>query len=265
MARVLMCRPDHYGIRYEINPWMRTSRNALPERARDQWQALYHTLARRMGVQVELVEPTDGWPDMVFTANAGLVVGGRFIASNFRHEQRAGEAPLFARWFADHGYVRIELPPARVFEGEGDALWAGPSLLAGYRFRSDLDSHRLLAEVLGCRVISLELIDNRFYHLDTCLAPLDERSAVWFPPAFDDYARRAVRDLFADLIELTPDEAMRFAANAVVADRSVVLNAGCPKLAAELAARGYEVFDVELGEFLKAGGAAKCLVLFLER
>ncbi len=265
MPRILMCRPDHYGIRYEINPWMRTGRDADPQRARAQWDALYQVLTRRMGLAVELIEPAADWPDMVFTANAGLAAGCRFVMSNFRHEQRAGEAPLFARWFAEHGYVRIELPPGRFFEGEGDALWAGQTLLAGYHFRSDLDSHRLLAEVLGCRVISLELADRRFYHLDTCLAPLDGRSAVWYPAAFDEYAQRAVRDLFEDLIELSAAEALRFAANAVVADRSVAINAGCPTLTAELTERGYRVFQVELGEFLKAGGAAKCLVLFLER
>ncbi|MFB3891980.1 MAG: dimethylarginine dimethylaminohydrolase family protein [Phycisphaerae bacterium] len=299
MARALMCRPDYYGIRYEINPWMRTSRDADPIRAREQWEELHNTLTRRMGVQVELIEPDEAWPDMVFTANAGLVVGRRFVASNFRYPQRAGEAPLYWKWFAARGYTCVALPPGRFFEGEGDALWAesgtgsgtvpqfgtvpglsragsnwGQSqtaglspavLVAGYHFRSDLESHGALAEVLGCQVVSVELRDKRFYHLDTCLAPLEGRGAIWYPPAFDDYAQKAIREVFADLIELEPAEALRFGANAVVLDRAAVVNAGCPRLVAALADRGYEVFSVDLSEFIKAGGAAKCLVLWLER
>jgi N-dimethylarginine dimethylaminohydrolase len=273
---MLMCRPDHYGIRYEINPWMRTSRGANPAAAGAQWEQLHHTLTRRLGVQVELIEPDAGWPDMVFTANAGLVAGQKFVVSNFRHKERAGEAELFWKWFAARQYTCIALPRERCFEGEGDALWTGPgqgaasaspsagqTLLAGYHFRSDLDSHRFLADALNCRVVSLELADKRFYHLDTCLAPLDERSAIWHPSAFDDYARRAIAGVFDDLIELDDAEAKRFAANAVVVGKSVVINSGCPKLTAELERRGYEVFAVDLGEFIKAGGSAKCLVLFL--
>lgn len=267
MARILMCRPDYYGIRYEINPWMRTSRGAEPERATAQWDALHMLLTRRLGVQVELVTPSPDWPDMVFTANAGLVVGRTFVASNFRYPQRAGEACLFWKWFTDHQYTCVALPLGRYFEGEGDALWASRdgrgTLLAGYHFRSDLDSHRLLGELLNCRVISLELVDQRFYHLDTCLAPLSATAAVWFPGAFDDYGQRAVRDLFPDLIELDGPEACRFAANAIVVDRSIVVNTGCPRLAEQLAQRGLDVFETDLSEYLKAGGSAKCLTLFL--
>jgi N-dimethylarginine dimethylaminohydrolase len=123
----------------------------------------------------------------------------------------------------------------------------------------------VLADLLNCRVIGLELTEERFYHLDTCLAPLDEKTAIWHPPAFDDYARRALREIFPDLIELPPAEAMRFAANAIVVDRSVVINSGCPMLSAALQCRNYEVFSLDLSEFIKAGGAAKCLVLWLER
>jgi N-dimethylarginine dimethylaminohydrolase len=255
-----------------------------------------------LGVEVELIEPDKGWPDMVFTANAGLVVGQRFVCSNFRHKERAGEAPLFWNWFGDHGYTCISLPngvrldprggpaSARVeaekaccFEGEGDALWTGAqtqnaafssdsgtpgrpqTLLAGYHFRSDLASHRMLAEALGSRVISVELCDNRFYHLDTCIAPLDATTAIWYPPAFDEYARKAIADLFPELIELDAAEALRFGANAVVVDQSVVVNTGCPRLTSELERRGFEVFSVDLSEFMKAGGSAKCLVLWLAR
>lgn len=271
--RVLMCRPDFYGIRYEINPWMRVTRDADHGRAIAQWESLHDVLARRCGLEVELVEPHPDWPDMVFTANAGLVAGQTWIAPNFRHPERAGETELFEQWFRRRGYNAVRLPEGCHFEGEGDALWAGPAggegsrgpLLAGWRFRSDMDSHRRIADLLGVEVISLDLADRRFYHLDTCLAPLDGRTAIVHTPAFDDYARRVLAGAFDDLIELDADEAARFAANAVVTDGSVVVNAGCPKLRAELESRGREVFEVELDEFIKAGGAAKCLTLFLER
>ncbi len=273
MAKVLMCPPTHYGIRYEINPWMRVGRDADHARAVEQWQRLHDVLTRRCGLEVELVDPHPDWPDMVFTANAGLVTGRTWVASNFRHPERAGETNLFGQWFVGEGYNAVRLPPECHFEGEGDALWANPGgedgargpLLAGWRFRSDTCSHQRLGEILGVEVISLELADRRFYHLDTCLAPLDGRSAIVHMPAFDDYARRVLASTFEDIIELPEAEAERFAANAVVAGRSVVVNAGCPKLSAALAGRGWEVFAVELDEFIKAGGSAKCLTLFLER
>lgn len=264
MTRVLMCRPDFYGVRYEINPWMRTGRDADAPRARAQWDELLAVLTRRMGVRVELIEPSPDWPDLVFTANAGLVFGQRFVASNFRFQQRAGEAALFWNWFGRHNYTRILLPADRRFEGEGDALWAGDTLLAGHRFRSDLESHARLADALGVRVVSVELVDPRFYHLDTCLAPLGDGRAIWHPAAFDDYGRRAISALFDDRIDLDETEASRFAANAIVAGRAVAINAGCPRVTSALKARGYDVFAVDLSEFLKAGGSAKCLVLGLE-
>ena len=135
----------------------------------------------------------------------------------------------------------------------------------GHHFRSDLVSHRRLAELLGRRVISLELVDKWFYHLDTCLAPLDARTVVLYPPALDAYAQRVLREIFDDWIELDQAEARRFAANAVVVGRTVALGAGCAKLAAELTRRGYDVIELTLDEFIKAGGSAKCLTLFLER
>ena len=150
MARLLMCRPDFYGIRYEINPWMRTSRGAVAAQARAQWEALHTLLTRRLGVTIDLIDPSPDWPDLVFTANAGLVVGRQFVVSNFRYPQRAGEACLFWDWFGRAGYTRIALPIAQFFEGEGDALFCGETLFCGYRFRSDVNSHKYLSQKLDC-------------------------------------------------------------------------------------------------------------------
>ena len=262
MRRLLLCPPDYYGIEYEINPWMRQTRNAEPGLARAQWQSLHDTL-QSLGCQIDLLAPQPGLPDLVFTANAGLVIGRRFILSNFRHKERRGEEVHFERWFAEHGFEVVKLPSKLMFEGEGDALLCGDVLFCGYKYRSDIRSHLRLAEILGCLVVSVELVDERFYHLDTCFCPLPDGGAMWFPDAFDEYGQRVIRDRCAGLIATAPEEAAQFACNAVVLDREVVLPAGCPKLCGALAERGYRTHELAMGEFIKAGGACKCLTLFV--
>ena len=164
--RILMCPPDYYGIEYEINPWMSRQRGAAPERARAQWRRLYEALLG-LGVRVELMTAQPGLPDLVFTANAGLVFKDRFFSSRFRHEVRARESPYFDSWFASHGFAVEHLPEGVFFEGAGDALFCGRTLFAGYRIRSDVGGHQHLARQIGRQVLPLELVDPRFYHLDT--------------------------------------------------------------------------------------------------
>src|SRR5438874_1644835 len=159
MRKVLLCPPDHYGIEYEINPWMNRAQNALPAVAQTQWQQLRETL-QSLGCQVELIAPREKMPDMVFTANAGLVVGQKFIRSNFRFKERQVEEEQFEKWFAEHGYELVRLPEGLVFEGEGDALFSGDVLFCGYRFRSDIRSHKLIGEILQRLVISVELVQD---------------------------------------------------------------------------------------------------------
>jgi N-dimethylarginine dimethylaminohydrolase len=262
MCRLLLCPPDHYGIEYEINPWMDRTRGANHALAMAQWQRLRDTL-RSLGCVVELVKPRPALPDMVFTANAGLVVGPRFISSSFRHKERQGETAFYEQWFAEHGYEVVRLPEKRIFEGEGDALFSGDVLFCGYRFRSDIRSHQWLGDLLKCLVISVELVDARFYHLDTCFCPLSDGLAMWHPAAFDHYGQKAIRQHVEELIEVSPDEATRFACNAVVLGRDIVLPDGCAKLHAALSARAYRCHELAMSEFIKAGGACKCLTLFL--
>jgi N-dimethylarginine dimethylaminohydrolase len=259
---LLMCPPLYYGIEYEINPWMRTSRQADRELARRQWDGLFDLLTRKVKARVRLVEPVQGLPDMVFTANAGIVRGKKAILSNFRFPQRAGEADHFGRWFLDNGYILIRLPAATIFEGEGDALFAGERLYSGYQFRSDIASHAAVADVFHCETLSLELVDKRFYHLDTCFCPISADTLVYFRPAFDEYAQRLIESNFPRRIAVVEEEAARFACNAVVVGDSVVMNAGCEKLRADLTGAGMTVYETDLSEFLKAGGSAKCLTLF---
>jgi N-dimethylarginine dimethylaminohydrolase len=262
MRRLLLCPPDHYGIEYEINPWMSRARGADVEATKLQWQRLHQKLSS-LDCQIDLITPQPKLPDMVFTANAGLTVGKKFIPSNFRHVERSGEAPHFARWMKEHGHEVIWLPENLYFEGEGDALFAGDTLFCGYKFRSDINSHRAVADILGCLVISVELVDPRFYHLDTCFSPLPDGGAAWFPAAFDEYGQRAIREHVGDLIDVAEEEAAHFSCNAVVLERDIVLPEGAPKLVKALRDRGFNCHALPMTEFLKAGGACKCLTMFM--
>ncbi len=262
MRELLLCAPDYYGIEYEINPWMSRERGAQVEVAKAQWQGLHETLSS-LDTRIDLVPPQPKLPDMVFTANAGLAVGRKFIPSNFRHEERAGEAPHFARWMEKRGYEILWLEKNLYFEGEGDALFGGDALFCGYKFRSDIQAHRAVGDMLGCLVISVELVDPRFYHLDTCFCPLPDGGAVWFPAAFDEYGQRAIRAHVAELIDVVEEEAKSFCCNAVVLEREIVLPQGASRLVSTLTDRGYRCHELPMSEFLKAGGACKCLTMFM--
>jgi N-dimethylarginine dimethylaminohydrolase len=260
---ILLCPPDYYGIEYEINPWMSRSRGSLVQLAHAQWQRLHETLIG-LQVKVELMTPRPGLPDLVFTANAGLVFGSRFFSSSFRHEVRARETPFFDAWFRDHGYSVEHLPQGMFFEGAGDALFCGKTLFAGYRIRSDVHGHQYLGKVLERQVLPLELVNTRFYHLDTCFCPLAPGEALYFPGAFDAYGRKVIEANVPKLLAVSEPEANRFGCNAVVVGKTVVTNTGCEELAAGLRSWGYQTVEVELDEFLKAGGSAKCLTLRLD-
>lgn len=261
--RILMCPPDYYGIEYEINPWMSRQVGSDPGTSLAQWRALHDTLAR-LGVRVETLDPAPGLPDLVFTANAGLVFQNVFISSRFRFGVRQGESPIFERWARAEGFEVISPPDGHYFEGAGDALFCGEALFAGYRFRSDVRSHQWVAERLGVEVLPLELVDPRFYHLDTCFCPVGESEAIYYPGAFDDYGRSVLRERIRRLIEVSSEEAVSFSCNAVVVGRDVVLNAGVPKLAGALQESGFTVHPLTLTEFIKSGGSAKCLTLRLD-
>jgi N-dimethylarginine dimethylaminohydrolase len=262
-ARILMCPPDYYGIHYVINPWMNITRPAEHAVAVEQWEGLRSALVHA-GAEISEVPPVDGLPDMVFTANAALILGRRAIISRFRHPQRQGEEQYFRRWLGENGFETINAPPNCSFEGAGDALFCGDTLFAGYRQRSDARGHQAIGELLAVRVLPLELVSAHYYHLDTCFCPLDPDTAIWFPAAFDDYGQRVIRDNIANLIEVVEEEARSFACNAAVVGRTVVTNTGCPQLHAALEAAGFIPIATPLSEFVKAGGSAKCLTLRLD-
>jgi N-dimethylarginine dimethylaminohydrolase len=258
-----MCPPTYYGIEYEINPWMNTARQADHALANEQWRTL-RRLLEEAGATVAEAAPIAGLPDMVFTANAALVFGQRAVVSHFKHQQRQGEEAHFRRWLIERGWETIDAPAGCSFEGAGDALFCGDTLYAGYRLRSDARGHQQIGERLGVRVLPLELVDPYYYHLDTCFCPLRGDTAIYFPPAFDDYGRQVLAANIPRLIEVDAEEARSFACNAVVVGRTVVTNDGCPLLHEQLSAAGFAPLATPLGEFVKAGGSAKCLTLRLD-
>ena len=260
---ILMCQPDHYGIHYEINPWMSTERQADHGLAVKQWHDLQRIIMEA-GAKVSEVPPVEGLPDLVFTANAAIVFRQQAVLARFKHEQRQGEEPHYRRWLEEGGWQVLDPPAELSFEGAGDALFCGETLFAGYRMRSDAAGHQQIGEMLDVHVLPLELVDPYYYHLDTCFCPLSPTEAIYFPGAFDDYGRRVLEEQVPELIPVEEAEARRFACNAVVLGKTVVTNTGCPWLHESLTGRGYQPVETCLDEFVKAGGSAKCLTLRLD-
>ncbi|MCB9799432.1 MAG: amidinotransferase [Candidatus Omnitrophica bacterium] len=259
--RFLMCPPDYFEVVYEINPWMCVERKVDQLKASCQWKALYEFLSAAEGVKVDLIDPVAKLPDMVFTANAGLVHKRLFIRSQFRYGERKGEEPYFEKWFRRKGYITKTVPQPFVFEGEGDALLMNEELYTGFHFRSDVEAHDAVAGYLKKSYFALELQDRRFYHLDTCFAPVSSDTAVFYPEAFAPYAQLTLFETVKDPVEVPQQEALRFACNLIAFEKQIIMPQGCPQTASALTDRGYEVHQLDFSEFMKAGGAAKCLVL----
>ena len=262
----LMCPPTLYDVNYVINPWMEGNlHRSSRQNAERQWEQLRAALAGL--AQVELVEPQAGSPDMVFTANAGLVRQGLVALSRFLHPERQGEEPHFRRWFDDSGFAVRELPRAVPFEGEGDALFEADNsrLWAGHGMRSREASHPYLEDTWSVEVISLRLVDPRFYHLDTCFCPLFGGYVLYFPEAFDALSQARIEACYPEekRIAVGLRDALRFACNAINVGKTILLNEVSPELSGRLESLGFHLIQVPLSEFLKAGGAAKCLVLRL--
>ncbi len=262
----LMCSPELYEVSYVINPWMQGNVHGSSTReACAQWERLHSAISQF--ARIELVEPQPGSPDMVFTANAGLVRQGVVALSRFRHPERQGEEPHFGKWFGESGFTVRETPQTTPFEGEGDALfeWDGSRLWAGHGLRTQQCTHKWLMDIWGMEVISLRLVDPRFYHLDTCFCPLFGGYVMYFPKAFDHDSLIKIETRYPEdkRISVSEPDALRFACNAVNVGRVIVLNEISTGLSRQLQSLGFCVVQVALTEFLKAGGAAKCLVLRL--
>ncbi|WP_030603799.1 dimethylargininase [Streptomyces achromogenes] len=253
--RFLVCECRHFAVQYAINPWMHPGRPVDAALAREQWRSLVRAFEDH-GHTVERVEPVPGLPDMVFAANAALVVGGRVFGSLFHAPERRPESEHYDTWFKTAGYDVYR--PESVAEGEGDLVWTGRYVLAGTGFRTTPEAHREAQEYLGRPVIGLRLVDPYFYHLDTALFVLDDENVCYYPEAFSPGSREVLRRLYPRAVLATREDALAFGLNSVCDGRHVFIAPQAGALAARLADHGYVPVPVDLSELHKAGGGIKC-------
>jgi N-dimethylarginine dimethylaminohydrolase len=257
----LMCPPTHFTVSYSINPWMDPEVTVDHTRAVSQWERLRRAFIG-LGHRVELIEPAAGLPDMVFAANGATVVDGRVLLARFRYGQRAAEAAEYLRWFKERGYCEVYEPEFRN-EGEGDLLFDGERVLAGTGFRTEPQAHAEAAEFLRRPLVGLELVDARFYHLDTALAVLAPGEIAYYPGAFSAESLAELERIYPDAILATERDAEAFGLNAVSDGRHVVLPEAAEGLIARLRGRGFDPIGVDATEFKLSGGAVKCCTLEL--
>jgi N-dimethylarginine dimethylaminohydrolase len=263
VKKILMCPPDFFEISYEINPWMHTEIQAKNDLAKTQWQNLFETV-KSLDVDVKLVDPVQNLPDLVFI-DAGFLYKNVFIPSNFTYPERQGESIHFEKWFRENGYEIRKLDTDLKFEGHGDNLWAGENkVFCGNGFRSQKESFEkiknILSDVGDFELINVDLIDNRFYHLDTCFCPLSEDLALVYPEAISEESYEGLKKQIR-LIEIDSENATKFACNSLVIGKDVVMPAGNDKVAEELVKYGFKTHQVDVTEFMKSGGACKCMCM----
>jgi N-dimethylarginine dimethylaminohydrolase len=256
--RYVMTPPDFFAVEYAINPWMELGVHVDRRVAAAQWDSLYETYLG-LGHTVDLVRPEPGLPDMVYAANGGFIAGDTAVVAHFTFAERAAESVTYAAWMAERGYRVIQTRYAN--EGQGDLLLVSETVLAGYGFRTDVRAHAEIAEALRMPVVSLELVDPRFYHLDTALAVLDDSTIAYYPPAFSAAAQGQLRALFPDAIIAGSADAYVLGLNAVSDGFHVVHPCAATCFAAQLRERGFEPVGVDLSELLKGGGSVKCCTL----
>ncbi|MBI5192313.1 MAG: amidinotransferase [Nitrospirae bacterium] len=261
--KFLMCRPDYFTIAYEINPWMSVKNPADTKMSVRHWEILYNTLCS-LGADVSLVEPVEGLPDMVFTANAGLVDGKKVILSHFKYKERQGEERHFERWFHNSGYECHRLPRGIYFEGEGDAVFYKDMVLLGHGFRTDLKSHSYVGEITGREFKSLKLINPHYYHLDTCLLYIKSPDIIiYYPGAFDYEGIEIIEGLPSRTFRIYEDDAGLFVCNSVCVGSNLILDKLTDRLADKLNEFGVKIISVDTSEFMKSGGSVRCMVLGL--
>jgi len=257
----LLCPPEQFVVDYAINAWMDVNAPVDTDLAVKQWQRLREVVLD-LGHQVHVLPAEVGLPDMVFAANGAFSVDGVVYGARFRYPQRTAEAAAHRAFYEARPQEWRFVAPTAINEGEGDFAFVpaahGGLILAGYGFRTDPVAHSEAQETLGRPVVSLHLVDPRFYHLDTALAAIDDGNIIYYPAAFSDSSQRVLRQLFPDAIIATEEDALAFGLNLVSDGRNVLLNSECSALAARLAAAGYQPVMVEFGEVKKSGGSIKC-------
>lgn len=203
--RALFCPPNYFEIRDMKNPFMRDAGPVDKEKALEQWEALRHAF-EQTEVATDVIPAVPDLEDMVFTNNQVFVGQGRegerfrfIVPSHMRFPSRQREVPYFVEWFRVRGYRVIELDYGDEYlEGHGDLLWHtdGSKVWAGYGIRSTRGGVERFAAAmrqLGITVIPLQLTEERFYHLDTCFAPLTAEAVFIYPGAFSPEALASIR------------------------------------------------------------------------
>jgi len=266
-TRLLVCPPTHYSVNYDINPWMTRNVGYSAPDAQRQWDRLIETLTVAGNVQITSIEPSEYVPDLVFTSNAALICGNLAVLSSFRYPERRREQGHYRIGLTKAGFATTYLQQT-YFEGAGDAIFdrVRPILYAGYGWRSERNATLQLQELVGCRVMPLLLVDERFFHLDLALCSLSSGHVMVYMDAFSPHAQTQIRRTIDPgyLIELGIDDALSFACNSVEIDDAIVMHSCTRRLRERLNHAGYRVFQTELTEFHKAGGSAKCLTLKLD-
>ncbi len=258
---LLICPPDHFDVIYEINAWMNVEQKPNHSIAREQWHQ-YENILAMLDFDLYYLEPQLGVPDLVFTANHGLVRGNKVVLAKMKHQERQLEEPYYSKWFQDAG-LEIYTPQKGFYEGEGDSFIIGDTLYYGHGFRSETPVAEEIKDFLGLsKIIYVKLTDPYFYHFDTCFTPLGKDLVMLYEGAIASESLAAIKQEM-EVISVSKEEAHRFCCNAVVSGKDIVMPEGCFQVYLELANRGYSPYQVQLNQYLKAGGAAKCLCLKL--
>lgn len=261
--KFLMCKPDFFNVEYSINPWMKRGIRVDRKKVQSEWTGLVNALEGH-GCRVETIDGAPNLPDMVFAADAGFVQGKTFLLANFHYEQRKPESRHYARWFFDRGYKVAEMPKDIFFEGKGDLLNAGKNLYFGYGFRSSPEAAQVIKKTFPQleMKLSMQLADQKFFHLNTCFSPIDESTVLYFPKAFKEYCCDELQEYKWNTIEVPEAEAAKFVCNNITIGKKVIApiceNSQTYKKLQDL---GFEVIQLNMSEFLKSGGAVRCLAL----
>lgn len=269
LKKVLMCKPSFFRVDYQINPWMKPG-SVNQVKALEQWQNLVDVYQKH-GIDVTILDQKESFPDMVFAADQGLIIENlnkdkrSLILSNFRYPQRQGESQVYANWFKENNLQIKNLPEELFFEGGGELLYWKQKYFIGQGFRNSSNIANYLQQNFELDLISLDLINDKFYHLDTCMFVLNDETVFYYPPAFSEISIKKIKSLIKNPIQFTAEEVQNFAANSVLSQETVFVQAGSPSFVKKLEDLGYKIVQVDVSEFVKSGGGIHCLTFELQR
>ena len=261
-----MCPPSEFAVPWQINPWMNLENQPNKETAWRQWHKIFE-IYQRLRLRVLLIQPIKGLPDMIFTANAAWGRKGNFVISSFRHPERRPEQDYYKTWLESRGFKTTEPPSGINFEGQGDFITTKEAYLFGHGIRSSIEAMDFIKKNMNLikEIIPLKLVNQKFYHLDTCMMYIYPINAImYFPEAFDEEGLSRIKNLEANKIEVTQEEAESFICNGIYFEDTIVLGGRTERIAPMLQEKGLEVIITDVSEFKKSGAGIRCLTLFLD-